>query len=82
MGRTSSYTLGLWTAAMIQTLLTWGKEQKATWRWLRSQFEEAHGVLWPQPATPLPGFISSSSIDKLKADNAGFLEGSSIYSEG
>lgn len=57
------------------TLLTWGKEQKATWRWLRSRLEEAHGVLWPQLATPLPGFMSVSCLDKLKADNAGFLEG-------
>lgn len=60
------------------TLLTWGQKQKATWRWLRSRLEEAHGVLWPQLATPLPGFMSASCLDKLKADNKEFLSGSSV----
>jgi len=44
--------------ADIVTLLTWGTTQRCTWRWLRSRLVEAHGILWPQLATPSPAFLA------------------------
>lgn len=58
----------------IVTLLTWGTRQRATWRWLRSRMREAHGLLWPQLATPLPGFLSVADLDTIRARNAAFLQ--------
>ncbi|GBR09555.1 hypothetical protein [Gluconobacter frateurii] len=36
----------------LVTILTWGMEQKATWRWVRSRLTEAHGLLWRQLLPP------------------------------
>ncbi|GAN54897.1 hypothetical protein [Tanticharoenia sakaeratensis] len=59
----------------IVTLLTWGTTQRCTWRWLRSRLMEAHGVLWPQLATPSPAFLAIHDLEDVRAANAAFLNG-------
>jgi len=59
----------------IVLLTTWGTQQRATWRWVRSRIMEAHGLLWPQLATPKPSFLSVGDLDSIRADNAAFLSG-------
>ncbi|WP_256889212.1 hypothetical protein [Acidomonas methanolica] len=60
------------------TLLTWGTTQRATWRWLRSRMTEAHGLLWPQLASPAPSFLSVTDIALIRSANTTFLNGALI----
>lgn len=59
----------------IVEILTWGKKQRATNRWLRSRLDEVHAIAWRQlqPASGL--FPSGTDWDRLVADNASFLNG-------
>lgn len=55
------------------TLITWGKQQKATWRWLLSRITEAHAVIWPQLASPIRGTFTTENLANLRRANLRFL---------
>lgn len=79
-GSWGGHCLVLWDYAGLNDddeirLLTWGTYQRATWRWLHSRIMEAHGLLWPQLATPSKGFLSIRDLDAIKAQNRLFLMG-------
>lgn len=42
---------GLQDSDMVR-VATWGALQPATWEWLLSRLDEAHGLIWPQLAPP------------------------------
>lgn len=56
-------------------IATWGGLQKATWRWLESRIVEAHGIIWPQLASPVGKFLSTENFSDIRKQNAAFLEG-------
>ncbi|OUI98367.1 hypothetical protein [Acetobacter cibinongensis] len=59
----------------LVTLLTWGTQQKATWRWLHSRIMEAHGIIWPQMVLPSGFYPTGPDLERLRVDNAAFLMG-------
>jgi hypothetical protein len=56
---------GLGNEALVQ-IGTWGNWQPATWRWVATRTDEAHGLLWGDRA---PGIDYAT----LRADVAGFV---------
>ena len=54
----------------LVTLITWGRKQKATWRWLASRMDEAHAVFWRQLLAPTGLNAAGLDHDRLRADCA------------
>jgi hypothetical protein len=48
------------------TVLTWGRDQKATWGWWEACVDEAYAILPPEAETA--GFDPGIDFDALKAD--------------
>lgn len=57
----------------IVTLVSWGKLQKATWRWAKSRITEAHAIIWPQLASPVKGTFTIENLANLRKANLRFL---------
>lgn len=51
-------------------IVTWGRLQRASWRWVRSRLEEAHALVHPQMCGP--GGMAGIDRDTLAADVAAF----------
>ena len=52
-------------------IVTWGRLQRATWRWFRSRVVEVHAIWHPQLAGPGHAF-QGVDVDRLRADMATF----------
>lgn len=56
----------------IVRLVTWGALKSATWRWVKSRMEEAHGLYHPQMFNALGRNFAGIDRDKLASDCASF----------
>jgi hypothetical protein len=54
-------------------ILTWKTQQRATWRWVMSRITEAHGVLWPQLASPTGAFLNQADYNQVREANVAFI---------
>ncbi len=61
-----------WDETSLWQLVTWGRRQYCTTRWLRSRLEEAHAVYHPQLIGPSGRNAAGLDRDRLAADVASF----------
>lgn len=59
----------------IVLLTTWGTQQRATWRWVRSRIMEAHALAFRQLMPASGHFWTGDDWERLEADNAAYLSG-------
>lgn len=57
----------------LVTLLTWGTQQKATWRWVKARMAICAGMAFHQLTTPTMQTVNRAAWDNFVADNASTL---------
>ncbi len=76
-GSWGAHCLGLWDYEGVEDthlvrLATWGKFQLATWRWVQSRMDEAHGIFHRQLFKTDGLNFAGLDFDRLANDNAAF----------